>query len=228
VLFNVDMGNGVDGDDSGQSVAKEIRYRFVVAYSEGVSEGDAIDLATAIGKGFQSLTILSGKPNDYIASAANASGSGGSPDNEEGQLAESLFRMLISEDGLLAGPGITVISAKPEACPPNPCGCKKDNTVTHSCNCNKALGWCMCPFCAIYSEMTPIEVDDDITLTIGGRVVPPVNTDTLEVRDVIVMLMSPGPKTWKDIRPGILKGAETVYTHRAATKTNVEAIVVKY
>jgi hypothetical protein len=221
------LSNPATGVSSGEISGRKIHYRFVVVYPEGVNDEEAQTLTKTIGKGFQSVSLMSGAPAKVNGSAPDATGTGSASGNAEGDLALSLVQMLQSVEGFQAGPGVTVIGAKPTPCPPDPCGCKKDNTVTYYCNCTMALGWCACAFCPMYSEIKAME-EEDVTLKIGGRVVPPVKTDTVEVKDVIVVLMSASQSTLQEVKPGIVKALGLVYAARAEKMTDVSAISLKY
>ncbi len=192
---------------------KTIRYNFTVLYPEGVDQSEAVALQGALNESFAGRTILAGKPKNKLVTLPDATGKIAAQNPGADQLAEALFAMVEAGGGWQAGGGVTVIGAKQSPCPPDPCGCKKDNTVTFYCNCTMALGWCMCAFCPIFSEIKAIE-EEDISLTLGKRIVPPVTTDTSEVKDIIIVMMAEESQTVRDVMSGITKGLEQVNTFR--------------
>lgn len=214
---------------SGQAVAgKEIRYRFILAYSgNDIPAASVQSLGDALTKSFGDKKIVAGKSNTLTSRPASSGAWSAAPDEESGQIAESVFRLVEAGGGIEAGPGIVVIGAKQSPCPPNPCGCKQDNSVTFYCNCNMVRGWCMCMFCPDFATLTEMVVEDPV-LTFGRASNPPVTNDSVEVKDVIVMLMSPEQKSREDVLPGILKSIEAISADRAGRKSSVSATPVRY
>lgn len=189
--------------------AKRMRYNFTVVYPQGVDPSEAKVLSGALDNAFAAKTILAGNSKNKLVTLPEGTGNTSGQNPELDQLAEALFAMIEKGDGFQAGGGVPVIAAKQSPCPPDPCGCKKDNTVTQYCNCSMYQGWCMCPLCPIFTDFNAIEVEDPV-MSFGRNLAPPVSTDSLAVKDIIIVMMANVQQTVRDVVPGITRGLEQV------------------
>ncbi len=203
---------------------KEIKYRFVLMYPEnGVRQSNVDSLQNDLEEAFKEIKIEGGMPNRIstnmkVSKQTQQSSFGERVNANRRQLAENLFNVIESVTEFPFGSNIITLVAKESPCPPPGCGCTDASSI-HSCQCGMWQGWCMCTFCPDKCTMPEWEVEDPV-LTLRLKNTPSTKNDTLEVKDVIILLQNYKTDNCEQIKKIIPEAIDLIAAERESKSFN--------
>lgn len=203
---------------------KEIKYRFILMYPEkGVRQSNVDSLQNDLEEAFKEIKIEGGMPNRIsmnvtVSKQTQQSSFGERVNANRRKLAENLFNVIESVTEFPFGPNIITLVAKESPCPPPGCGCIDASSI-HSCQCGMWQGWCMCTFCPDKCTMPEWEVEDPV-FTLRLKNTPPTNNDTLEVKDVIILIQDSRTDNCKQIKKILPEAINFIASERESKSLN--------